>query len=132
MPLIFYPHEDDLETSSLEEKLEVLLDASERYKAAILDAMTKTPVAVVDSSKRSVPKDTAVAFNWEEIARVLTEIRQLPEANAANKIAKADKLAKLAEIYEVLRAAKMPKLEAVRLALVNEAGQLRGSAGQAA
>lgn len=132
MPLIFYPHEDDLETSSLEEKLEVLLDASERYKAAILDAMTKTPVAVVDSAKRSVPKDTAVAFNWEEISRVLTAIRQLPEANAVNKLAKADKLAKLAEIYEVLRAAKMPKLEAVRLALVNEAGQLRGSAGQAA
>ena len=43
-----------------------------------------------------------------------------------NKLAKADHLKKLAEVYEVLRAARMPKLEAVRLALMNESMQLRG------
>jgi hypothetical protein len=31
----------------------------------------------------------------------------------------------LASVYEVLRAARMPKLEAVRMALMNEATQLR-------
>lgn len=132
MPLTFYPHEDDLDSASLEEKLEVLMEGAECYKGAILDAMAKTPETTVDASKRTVPKDVVIAFNWEEISKVLSAIRQLPEANAANKLTKAEKLAKLAEIYEVLRAAKMPKLEAVRLALVNESGQLRSSAGQAA
>lgn len=129
MPLTFYPHEDDLESATLEEKLEVLFDASERYKAAVLDAGAKpveTPAVSSDNNHRAIPRDIPIAFNWEEIAKVLNEIRQLPEATPVNKNAKADKLMKLAEIYEVLRGAKMPKLEAVRIALVNEASQLRG------
>lgn len=123
MSLVFYPHEDDLASSSLEEKLEVLMESAERYKAAVLDA-SKAPVTV-DANKRIIPRDIQIAFNWEEIAKVLSEIRQLPESSQTNKLVKAEKLTKLAEIYEVLRGAKMPKLEAVRLALMNEASQLK-------
>ncbi len=53
---------------------------------------------------------------------VLREVREMPEADRSARIAKADLLTKLAEIYEVLRAAKMPRLEAVRIALMSEAG----------
>ncbi len=35
-------------------------------------------------------------------------------------------LTKHADVYEVLRGAKMSKLEAVRLALISEAAQLKG------
>jgi hypothetical protein len=122
MTLTFYPHEDHLETSSLSEKLEALMDAAELYKATVLDLETKKEVA--SSTKRSVPKDLQMAYNWDEIVGVLHEIRELPEATPVNKNAKADSLTKLAEIYEVLRSAKMPKLEAVRVALVAEAAQL--------
>jgi hypothetical protein len=125
MPIVFYPYEDDLNSASLEEKLEVLMDAAERYKAAILDIAAKTSAVAVDPLKRNSPKDVMHAFNWEEIAKVLREIREMSEGTPIQKSAKAEKLTKLAEIYEVLRAAKMPKLEAVRIALINEAGQLK-------
>jgi hypothetical protein len=131
MPMIFYPYEDKLDVTSLKERLEILLEAAEQYKAVVLDAATKT----VDSGKkRTVPNDLSHAFNWEEIAKLLREIRELPEATSPNKIAKSESLTKLAEVYEALRAAKMPKLEAVRLALVNEANQLNpgGSSSQVA
>lgn len=131
MPIVFYPHEDDLENSSLQEKLEVILDAAERYKAIVLD-VASTPKAAADPKKRVTPKDLTAVFNWDEIAKLLKQIRELPESTTNNKIIKADRLTKLAEIYEVLRAAKMPKLEAVRLALMNEATQLRAGTGAAA
>lgn len=140
MPVTFYPHEDDLENSSIQEKIEALMEAAERYKAIILDAGGKAAGAAAPApvpaapgaappaaKKRATPKDITAAFNWEEIAKLLRQIRELPEVNQASKLSKADQLVKLAEIYEVLRAAKMPKLEAVRLALMNEANQLRGS-----
>ena len=41
MSVTFYPHEDDLDVSSVQEKLEVLLDAAERYKSAVLDEGAK-------------------------------------------------------------------------------------------
>jgi hypothetical protein len=138
MPVTFYPHEDDLKTSSIQEKIEVLMEAAERYKAIVLEqkavaapaapaAPAASPEGGAPARKRVAPRDIVASFNWEEIARLLREIRELPEANHANKLSKSDQLVKLAEIYEVLRAAKMPKLEAVRLALMNEANQLRGS-----
>ena len=138
MPVTFYPHEDDLDSSTLMEKIEVLMEAADRYKAIVLEsskvAAPAAPAAVpgaapapVAAKKRISPRDINAAYNWEEIAKLLRQIRELPEANQAGKIAKADHLVKLAEIYEVLRAAKMPKLEAVRLALMNEANQLRGT-----
>ena len=145
MPVTFYPHEDDLDNSSVQDKIEALMEAAERYKSVILDASAAkaaaasaaaAPAAAPASApaataavpkKRSTPKDITAAFNWEEIAKLLRQIRELPEVNQASKLSKADNLVKLAEIYEVLRAAKMPKLEAVRLALMNEANQLRGS-----
>jgi hypothetical protein len=68
-----------------------------------------------------------VSYNWDGLAQVLREVQQMTEANPADKRLKSERLLKLAEVYEVLRAAKMQKLEAVRLALVNEATQLRGS-----
>ena len=144
MPVHFYPQEENLQANSLQERIEILLEGAERYKAIILDtsavkaapAMPSAPAAAgaevpaaapVTARKRITPRDITAAYNWEEIARLLRQIRELPEANPSSKLAKANHLTKLAEIYEVLRAAKMPKLEAVRLALMNEANQLRGS-----
>lgn len=131
MSLTFYPHSDDIiQKSSLIERIEILMEAAERYKAVVLD-VAATP-AEVDATKRMVPRDQKAAYNWEEIARVLREIRELPEIDKIDKNRKGDLLNKLAEVYEVLRAAKMSKLEAVRLALINEANQLRGGAPQVA
>lgn len=128
MPITFYPHEGELSNSTIQTKLEVLLEAAERYKGIILDVNT-AKTAPAEGKKILTPRDMTAAFNWDEIAKLLKEIRELPEANPANKLSKADRLSKLAEIYEVLRAAKMPKLEAVRLALMNEANQLRSGSG---
>lgn len=126
MPLNFYPHEDDLDTSTLQEKLEVLIEAAERFKAYVLDVAAQPPQPSSEG-KRMAPRDLSVAFNWDEIAKLLRAIRELPESTHDAKLIKAEQLSKLAEIYEDLRAAKMPKLEAVRIALVNEANQLRVS-----
>lgn len=130
MSLVFYPHSDEVQKGTLEERIDVLMDAAERYKAIILDiSPSETPDKTTNSAnhKRSIPKDQQAAYNWEEIARVLREIRELPEIDKPDKLRKSSLLSKLAEVYEVLRAAKMSKLEAVRLALVSEANQLRGS-----
>lgn len=124
MPLTFYPFSDDVHRGSLEERIDFLMEAAERYKAVVLET---TNVKVdVDPKKRSVPRELTAAFNWDEIARVFREIRDLPEISKTDKTQKADLLTKLSEVYEVLRAAKMSKLEAVRLALISEANQLRG------
>ena len=127
MPLNFYPYEDDLKKGTnmtLDEKIEILLEAAERYKAYILDpanaAQTKAGVHF------PMPADLKVAYNWDGISAVLREVRDMQEGNPNDKRVKGERLLKLAEVYEVLRAAKMPKLESVRLALVNEANQLRG------
>src|SRR5689334_2630235 len=126
MPLQFYPHTDDAQKGSLGERIEILMEAAERYKAVILE-VSGTP-GTVDVRKGTVPRELKAAYNWEEIARVLREIRELPETNKQEKTHKADMLTKLSEVYEVLRAAKMSKLEAVRLALIGEANELRGGA----
>jgi hypothetical protein len=131
MTVMFYPHEDELTTSTIDQKLEVLLEAAERYKAVVLETVAK----VAESSsktKRFCPRDIVYAYNWEEIAKLLHQIRDLTETNPAAKLVKSTKLKKLAEIYEVLRAAKMPKLEAVRIALMNESGQLASGGSQVA
>jgi hypothetical protein len=130
MALTFYPHTEDAQKGSLDEKIEILMEAAERYKAVVLDESTK--VASSDPNKRMVPRDMVAAFNWEEITRVLREIRDLPESDKLDKTKKGGLLTKLAEVYEVLRAAKMSKLEAVRLALISEANQLCGGASQVA
>lgn len=135
MALIFYPHEDELASSTLEQRLEVLLESAERYKAVMLDASKTSVAPAAEKEKdkgRGSPRDISHAYNWEEIAKLLRDIRELPEAAQSSKVAKAAKLKKLAEIYEVLRGAKMAKLEAVRIALMNEANQLLGSAQQVA
>jgi hypothetical protein len=131
MPLTFYPHSGDIESGSHETKLEVLLEAAERYKALVLDR-GKNPETSADSQKRMIPREMQYAFNWDELAKILRELRDLPEGNASARLSKADSLMKLSEVYEVLRGAKMPKLEAVRLALVNEVNQLRGGSGSSA
>lgn len=128
MTLNFYPHTDDAQKGSLLDRIEVLADAAERYKAFVLDDAAKLGEASENLRKASVPRDQNAAYNWEEIAKVLREARELSEASKDDKLKKADVLTKLAEVYEVLRGAKMSKLEAVRLALVSEATQLRGSA----
>ncbi len=122
MTLIFYPNTDDAQKGDMKDRIEVLMEAAERYRAIILD----TAGVAAEEKKPTIPRDQAVAYNWEEIAKVLRMARMLPEINRADKVAKADILAKLAEVYEVLRAAKMPKLEAVRLALISESSHLRG------
>ena len=129
MAILFYPHEDELEANTLDQRLEILLESAERYKAAILDLSSK---ATGLEKKRGTPHDVLHAYNWEEIAKLLREIRNLPESMPNQKTTKADKITKLAEIYEVLRGAKMAKLEAVRIALMNEARQLRGTGSQVA
>lgn len=125
MTMTFYPHLEDAAKGSLDERIELLMEAAERYKAVILDESTKT---AADPNKKMVPRDQLAAYNWEEIAHVLRGIRELSEGNKPDKMKKADLLAKLAEVYEVLRAAKMSKLEAVRLALISESNQLKGGA----
>jgi|SRR5579885_119335 hypothetical protein len=130
MPLTFYPHLEDSQKGTLEERIDVLMEAAERYKAVVLDESTKAVPS--DPSKRMVPREQVAAYNWEEIAHVLRAIRELSESNKQDKLKKADLLTKLAEVYELLRAAKMSKLEAVRLALISEANQLKGGASQVA
>lgn len=127
MSMVFYPHQDELTTSNLEQKLEVLMESAERYKAIVLDVKATEASPTPDSKKRTTPRELAHAYNWEELAKAMHEARTLPETTPASKLTKVARLTKLAEIYEVLRGAKMPKLEAVRLALVNEANQLRGT-----
>ena len=127
MPITFYPHEEDISVGTVKEKLEILLAAAERYKAAILDTTGKTSEPGSEIKIRIAPKEIAHAFQWQEIALVLRQIRDLPENNQPNRITKIEHLTKLAEVYEMLRAAKMPKLEAVRLALINEANHLRST-----
>jgi hypothetical protein len=128
MAITFYPHGEE-GGSSLLERIELLMDFAQRYRAVILDGEVKT-VQAVDASgkepKRITPKDQGVVFNWELIAKVLREAREYPEASKTDRTAKADCLTKLAEVYDVLRAARMSKLEAVRIALMTEASHLRG------
>lgn len=126
--MTFYPHEDDVSSGTLEQRLDALMEGAERFKAAVLDAAEKPLIAADAAKRRTTPRGITVAFNWEEIARTLREIREIPESNSAQKLSKADKLMKLAEVYEVLRGAKMPKLEAVRIALVNEAAEIKAGA----
>jgi len=128
MALIFYPPSDDARKGSFEERAEILMDAAEKYKAIVLDAHKNE--SATDGAAKQIPRDQTVAYNWEEIAIFLREVRELPEATKDDRLRKAALLSKLAEIYEVLRAARMSKLEAVRLALINEANQLRGGSTQ--
>ena len=132
MPINFFPHEEDLTSGTLQERLDVLFEAAERYKTMILDVpMVKTGEGSAPK-KIVLPRDISVAFNWQGLSTIMREVRELPETSAPTKITKANSLTRLAEVYEVLRGAKMAKLEAVRLALVNEANQLRSSASQVA
>ncbi len=126
MALTFYPSVDDtFSRGTLIERMELLLDGAERYKAAVLEE--KRELSPEEKSKTAaVPRDLIIAYNWEEIALVLRELRELPEANKTDKLKKSELLTKLAEVYEVLRGAKLSKLEAVRLALISEANHLRG------
>lgn len=130
MALTFYPNIDDAQKGSLQERLETLMEAAERYKAIILDTAHKTETPEV--KKIMFPREMTTAFNWEEISGLLRDMRELPESTKNDKLKKAEFLTKLAEIYEVLRAAKMSKLEAVRLALISEATQLKSGASQVA
>ena len=129
MPLTFYPHDEDVALGNIQDRLEMLMEGADRYKATVLD-LTLNPAPDAETKKqRMTPKEIKFAFNWQEIAKILREIRELPESNPSSKAAKADRLTRLAEIYEVLRSAKLPKLEAVRMALMSEANQLRGGGG---
>ena len=125
MSIVFYPHDEDVAVGSLQERLEIIMEAAERYKASTLDNSNITLENGQDAKRALTPKDLRVAFNWQEITKLLREIRELPESNQANKLTKADRLTRLSEVYEILRSAKMPKLEAVRIALTSEAKQLR-------
>ena len=127
MAIMFYPHEEDIESSALPARLELLMIGAERYKSIVLETAAKSAEVPVDPKKRNVPRELPYAYNWQELSKLLRELRELPEQNPAARITKSNHLAKLAEIYEVLRSAKMPKLEAVRLALINEANQLKSS-----
>lgn len=123
MPIHFYPFEEDLKKDvniTLDQKIEILRQAAERYKAVVAD-----PAHV--QKQVSVPADLKISYNWDGLAAVLREVRQMSEGTANEKRLKEERILKLAEVYEVLCGAKMQKLEAVRLALVNEAHHLRGA-----
>src|SRR5687767_14680728 len=126
MPITFYPHEDDLKkdvSATLGDKIEILLEGAERYKALVLDtSLAPEP----PNPKGATPAEIKSSFNWDGLAMILRDTRALPEGNANDKRIKSERLLKLAEVYETLRSAKMQKLEAVRLALINEANLLRG------
>jgi hypothetical protein len=125
--MMFFPHQEDLSNSTMADKLEILLESAQRYKAVVLDIAAKiVDSGLPDNKIRSTPREIDHVFNWDEIAKLLSELRNLPEGTPLAKSKKSEQLMRLAEIYEVLRAAKMPKLEAVRLALVNEASHLKG------
>jgi hypothetical protein len=128
MSINFYPHDEDLEGSRPEAKIELLMAAAERYKAVVLEIAAKAQPNV-DPKKPMVPHEIAHAYNWDEVARFLRELHDMPEQSLTARLTKANLLAKLSEVYEVLRGAKMPKLEAVRLALLNESNQLRAGGG---
>ena len=128
MSVIFYPSVEDSASSrnlnyTLPDRIELLTGAAEKFKAAVMDRPARP---VLSEDRPMAPKDLFAAFNWGEIAKILKEIRDLPEASPDNREYKATMLKKLAEIYELLRAARMSKLEAVRLALITEANQLKG------
>src|SRR5690348_2984308 len=109
MPISFYPYEEDLRKEvnmPVEEKIEILLEAAERYKGVVLDV---SQVAVTNSKSGTVPADVKVSYNWDGLAQVLREVRQMNEATPNDKRMKGERLLKLAEVYEVLRAAKMQK-----------------------
>ena len=125
MPLVFYPHQDDTKRGSFEERIEVLLEAAELYKTALSDLTAKTEAEAEEARRPTMPRELGAVHNWDEIALLLRELRELPEATRVEKNRKALLLTKLADVYEVLRAAKMSKLEAVRIALMTEASQLR-------
>ncbi len=132
MAILFYPNQEDISNLSKREKLELMREAAERYKSIILQISTKTTEITIEQKKDAAPRDITHAYNWDELAKLLRELRELPENNSITRLAKAEHLIKLAEIYEVLRGAKMPKLEAVRLALVNEATHLKSAANSSA
>ena len=132
MALVFYPNQDEVEKGSLAERIDVLMDAAERYKAIVLDPSSKQELSEDEKKRGMIPRDQSIAYNWEEIAKVLRTVRDLPESSKSDKLKKAEHVTKLAEVYEVLRGARMSKLEAVRLALISEASQLRGSSTQVA
>lgn len=128
MSTVFYPHPEDLQTGSVMDRLDVLLESAQRYKTAVLDSAAKNAEGGFGETKiRSTPREIDHAYNWDEIAKLLRELRDMPESSPIAKTEKSLRLKKLAEIYEVLRAARMPKLEAVRLALMNEVAHLNGS-----
>lgn len=122
MTLTFYPHTDEVTRGTLKEKIEVMMEAAERYRIAIQDIAAKE----TGTTKIMSPKDLQASYNWEQVALILHRVRDLPESSKEEREIKADLLTKLSEVYEVLRSAKMSKLEAVRLALIGEAKQLQG------
>jgi hypothetical protein len=124
MALTFYPYTEDAQKGTLSERIDTLMEAAERYKAVVLDTTTKK---AEPSGKRMVPREQGAVYNWDEIAKVLREVREMQEGSKVDKTEKARLLKKLAEVYEVLRGAKMSKLEAVRLALISEATNLEGA-----
>lgn len=130
MGMRFYPHTEDVQKGTLSEKIDLMLEAAGQYKAAVSEV--KAYGEKNDTKKLMTPRDLQAVYNWEEIAKILHQIRELPEASKLDKDKKGNLLTKLAEVYEVLRGAKMPKLEAVRLAIANEASQLIGGSSQVA
>src|SRR5690242_1371623 len=102
MPINFYPYEDDLKKDAgtpLDEKIEILLEGAERYKATVMDAAN---AAVAESKLGAVPADIKVAYNWDGLAQILREVRQMGEGSPNDKRIKSERLLKLAEVYEVL------------------------------
>lgn len=109
MTLKFYPCKAELQ-GTLADRVKILIQAANNFKKIVYTSIVKP----------TVPREINASYNWQELARVLTEIRNLPENDMDEKQFKSKLLLELANLYSVLSEAKMSKLEAVRLALLGE------------
>ena len=74
MALTFYPHPDVAAKGLLSERIEILMDAAEGYKAAILEMVTaKQEIDDEGKTRRSVPRDQAIAFNGKRFSCITSD-----------------------------------------------------------
>jgi hypothetical protein len=122
MALIFYPSDDrcvDFNKMSYRDRIATVRESAERYRDHILAQIKEQ-----NSISCARPSLLQAAYNWDIIATLINEVRQMPEATELNKAGKAGYLKELAEVYATLRSARMPKLEITRLELCQEAEKL--------
>jgi hypothetical protein len=64
MTVIFYPQDDELDSPDVDQKLEVLLNAAERFKASALDTSGKFGAVLSPGRQSGVPRDIPFASQF--------------------------------------------------------------------